>query len=123
MCYLLPILDKLMKIGANAKDSILSDPVKLKRRFRRFSGGVHRFEPDAIIFLPTRELTLQVAEIIRKLAKGSDIRCCAFFKDTLTRNGTFRYERSQASKSRLINQNIAIFIICYLLQCYNVTML
>ena len=106
-----------MKIGAKAEDTILSDPVKFSRRIRRFSGGVHRFEPEAIIFLPTRELTLQVAEIIRKLAKGSDIRCCAFFKDTLTTNGTFRYERSQASKSWLINQNIAKFNISY-----NVTM-
>jgi len=71
LCYLIPIINKLWKEEITPNTSLLESKIKFARRYQRHGKGVHRFSPDAIVFLPTRELTLQVADMVRDLADGS----------------------------------------------------
>ena len=64
--------------------------IQFKKYNEYLGNDVHRFAPDAVIFVPTRELTIQVANIIRKLTEGSGIRCQSFFRDQVFRNADHR---------------------------------
>ena len=99
MCYLLPIIDDLWKKHVRASDSILHDQPIGSKRYAPFARKIRRLAPDAIIIVPTRELTLQVTAIIRNLSKGSDMRCQSFFCDT-TKHGFKRKRQLEAMLAR-----------------------
>ena len=61
MCYAIPIVDHLWKSNVKRSDSILEYKQKWNTRLREFheADEVVRLAPEAIIMVPTRELTLQ----------------------------------------------------------------
>lgn len=83
LAYLLPIVERLMAVSANADQDLAANP---ERKLHRNSGLF------AIVLAPTRELCKQIASVLEKL-----LRCAPWLVGTTVIGG----ESKQSEKARL----------------------